>query len=85
MISGPLEWLSVPLPRRAKCMGSILTLTISMLLLSLMAYISMPVGCTYKEYIVFPFAMHALVMEAFISILVPEMRNISEEEMNVKA
>ena len=33
----------------------------------------------------FLFAMHALVMEAFISILVPEMRNISEDEMNVKA
>ena len=60
MISGPLGWLSVPLPRRAKCMGSILTLTISMLLLSLMAYISMPVGCTYKEYIVLLFAIYAL-------------------------
>ena len=33
VISGPLGWLSVPLPRRAKCMGFVLTLTISMLLL----------------------------------------------------
>ena len=33
VISGPLGWLSVPLPRRTKCMGSVLTLTIFMLLL----------------------------------------------------
>ena len=33
VISGPLGWLSVLLPRRAKCMGSVLRLTISMLLL----------------------------------------------------
>nr|POF09955.1 sugar transport protein 11 [Quercus suber] len=85
VISGPLGWLSVPLPRRAKSMGSVLTLTISMLLVSLMAYMSVPVGCAYKEYIVLLFAIHALAMEAFINILVPETRNISEEEMNAKA
>jgi len=33
VISGPLGWLSVPLPRRTKCMGFVLTLKISMLLL----------------------------------------------------
>ena len=59
VISGPLGWLSIPLPRRAKYMGFVLTLTISMLL-SLMAYILMPVGCTYKEYIVLLFAMYTL-------------------------
>lgn len=85
VISEPLGWFSIPLPRRAKCMGSVLTLTISMLLLSLMACISVLIGCTYKQYIVLLFAMHALVMEAFISILVPETNNISGEEMNVKA
>ena len=41
-------------------MGFVLTLTISMLLLSLMAYISTPIGCTYKEYIDLLFAMYAL-------------------------
>ena len=85
VISGPLGWLSVPLPWRAKSMGSVLTLTISMLLVSLMTYMSVPIGCAYKEYIVLLFAILALVMEAFINILVPETRNISEEEMNVKA
>ena len=60
VISGPLGWFSIPLPRRAKYMGFVLTLTISMLLLSLMAYISVPVGCTYKEYIVLLFATYAL-------------------------
>ena len=45
VINGPLGWLSIPLPRRAKYMGFVLTLTISMLL-SLMAYISVPVAPT---------------------------------------
>ena len=45
VISGPLGWLSIPLPRRAKYMGFVLTLTIYMLL-SLMAYISVPFAPT---------------------------------------
>ena len=37
MISGPLGWSSVPLPKRANSIGSALTLIISMLLLFSMA------------------------------------------------
>ena len=50
-----------------------------------MAYFAAPSICLYKEYVVLLFAMHAVAMEAFISFLVPETRDLSEEEMNVKA
>ena len=49
VISGPLGWLSIPLPRRAKYMRLVLTLTISMLLLSLMAYISVPLDAPTRN------------------------------------
>ena len=85
VISGPRGWFSIPLPQRAKGMGSALTTTISMLFVSLMAYISLPVVCVCKEYIVLIFGLYVVVMETFICSLVPETRDISEEEMDLKA